>query len=72
MTLNKVLGYTLEKALEEIRNLGLPEPTVQYTLAPVRREAITREGLTPRVIGVKENTLVVSCFKDATPGVREE
>ena len=72
MTLNKVLGYTLERALEEIKSLGLPEPRVQYTLAPVRRDAVTREGLTTRVIGVKENTLVVSCFKDGTPGVREE
>ena len=72
MTLNKVLGYTLARALEEIKNLGLPAPDITYTLAHSRREDETREGLTPRVIGVKENTLIVSCFRDAAPKAKEE
>jgi len=72
LTLNRVLGYTLARALEEIKRLQLPAPGIVYTLAQSRREDVTREGLTPRVIGVKENTLIVSCFRDGTPKKKED
>ena len=70
--LEKVLGCTLRRALEEIEKSGLPAPRIEYTLPFTRRDPITREGLTPRVIGVKENTLIVSCFQDGAPKSKEE
>ena len=72
MTLKKVLGFPLVQALEMIQSLGLPAPAVVYTLPNSRKEAETREGLTPRVIGVKENTLIVSCFRDQNPREKED
>lgn len=65
--LSELLGYSLARALEVLEAEKMPAPAIAYTLAPSRREALTREGLSPRVIGVKENTLIVSYFRDCPP-----
>lgn len=72
MTLSKLLGYSLARALEVIKAEQLPAPAIAYTLAPSRREMETREELSPRVIGVKENMLIVSYFRDCPPREKGE
>ena len=72
MSLSKLLGYSLARALEVLEAEGQPAPAIAYTLAPSRRDDETREGLSPRVIGVKENTLIVSFFRDCPPRAKGE
>ena len=63
--LRPCLGLPLAQALAFCRARG-EEPQIIYT----GERAAEEEGLTPRVIAVREKELVVSLFRDGDP--REE
>ena len=74
MTLEQYLGYPLSAALDALRRANMPEPGIQYTLSPKRREmdAATRATFTARVVGVSEYTFIVSIFRDGQPPEKEQ
>ena len=65
LSLRACLGLPLAQALAFCRARG-EEPQIIYT-----GERAAREDLTPRVIAVRGQTLVVSLFRDGDPGEGE-
>ncbi len=68
MSADAVIGRPLQQALDILRLEGF-QPVIVYTRAPAARDTQRR---TPRVVAVREDTLVVAFFADGAPKPERE